>query len=97
MMDWTALVEIIIGVFCLIGWTLGVIKYIMDKIDDKADRDEITATLIRHEEKDEREHSALWTEIRASSNKLAETVNELGHQLNSRLDTLIIAMTKKND
>lgn len=91
-MEPLVVVEIVGIALGVVAWTLGVIKFILDKVDEKT----AEADFLRHVDQNEKDHNALWAEMRLSRDRLASAITDLGVQMNGRLDNLLMLLTKQN-
>ena len=96
--------------FCagIVAWSWAVGKSVVDRMDrivsdERKKREEQVETMTkrhdfdRHVEHTERQLTVLREEVKASQTNLTALIQQLGLQVNSRLDNLLVAFTKKSN
>lgn len=92
-MDMGAAAEWAGVVICVLAYTVAMGVWVLNRIDTKASQLDLDA----HKALVERQNAAIWQEMRETRNNLSTKIDELGKALNSRLDTILIALRAKDD
>lgn len=96
--------------FCagLVGWSWVVVRYIVDRMDGmvnserKHREEQVEAMTKRHDfdwhvEYTERQLTILRDEVKSSQATLTTLIQQLGLQVNARLDNLLVAFNRRNN
>lgn len=108
MMDIDLLLKILAFCAGIVGWSWLVVKYVVDRMDrivsnERKQREEQHETMTKrhdfdkHVEHTERQLTILREEVKSSQANLTTLIQQLGLQVNSRLDNLLVAFTKRSN
>lgn len=108
MMDVDLLLKILAFCAGIVGWSWMVVKYVVDRMDhivsdERKQREEQNEAMTKrhdfdkHVEHTERQLTILREEVKASQANLTTLIQQLGIQVNTRLDNLLVAFTKRSN
>lgn len=108
MMDVELILKILAFCAAIVGWSWAVVRYVVDRMDrivgdERKKREEQMDDMTKrhdfdkHVEHTERQLSILREEVKASQANLTTLIQQLGVQVNTRLDNLLVAFTKRSN
>lgn len=107
-MELSMAIQILVVVLSGFAWTLGVIKYLVDRIDrgdenERKNREKALTVFAdrrdfeNHVEQNDRQISELRNDIRHQQITLIKAINDLGVQVSGRLDNLMLSLNRRAD
>jgi len=108
MMDVDLMLKILAFCTGIVGWSWMVVKYVVDRMDHivsdeckkREEQNEVMTKrhdFDKHVEYTERQLTILREETKASQANLTTLIQQLGIQVNTRLDNLLMVFTKRSN